>query len=168
MQPVTVAIADADSDRRARYEHSLRDELGVVLLTNVTSSNDAMFASRRAKSRAHIPVTENEVARAKRLKPQVLLIDSNLCSGGKFPMLVSLRRECPETFAVLLIDDDCSVSEDMIIQAMDAGARGYLSHEAAQRNLSRVAQVVERGEIWVSRKMLGKIMDRVLRHEVLR
>lgn len=168
MQPVTVAIADADSDRRTRYEQSLRDELGVVLLTNVTSSNDAMFASRRAKSRAHIPVAENEVARAKRLKPRVLLVDSNLCSGENFPMLASLRRECPETFVVLLIDDDGSISEETIIQAMDAGARGYLSRETAQRNLSRVAQVVERGEIWVPRKMLGKILDRVLHHEVLR
>ena len=167
MQPVTVAVADADSDRRARYEHSLRDELGVVLLTNVASSNDSTLVSRRAKSRAHISATENEVARVKRLKPRVLLVDSNLCSGEDMTMLVSLRRECHETLVVLLVADESSISEEMIIQAMGAGARGYLSRETAQRNLSRVAQVVERGEIWVPRKMLCKIMDRVLRHEVL-
>lgn len=166
MQPVTVAIADADSDRRIKYEHSLRDELGVKLLVDVTSSNDAMFTTRRAKSRTSISVPENEVARAKRLKPRVLLVDLNLSSEVNFSMLASLRRECPEIFVVLLVDDESSKSEDMIMQAMAAGARGYLSRTTAHRNLSRVAQVVERGEIWAPRKMLGKIMERVLHHEV--
>ena len=162
MQPVTVAVADADNDRRAKYEHSLRDELGVVLLTNGVSSNNSTLVSRRAKSRAHIPATENEVARAKRLKPRVLLVDSNLCSGENLSMLASLRRECQETLVVLLVADESSISEEVIIQAMGAGVRGYLSREAAQHNLSRVAQVVDRGDIWVPRKMLGKILDRVL------
>lgn len=165
MQPVSVAVSDSDSDRRTSYEHALRGEPGVALLTNGVSSNGVMLAGRRAKSRARTSVTENEVARAKRLKPCVLLVDSNLCASENFSMLASLRRECPETFVVLLVDDSW-ISEDMIIQAMGAGVRGYLRHEDAQRYLSRVAQVVERGEIWVSRKMLGKIMNRVLNHEV--
>ncbi len=166
MQTVTVAVADADSDRRTKYEHSLRDEPGIALLTNVVSSNDPMVVSRRAKSRAHIPAAENEVARAKRLKPRVLLVDSDLCSGENLSMLASLRQECHETLVVLLVAEDSSISEELIIQAMGAGARGYLSRETAQRNLSRVAQVVDCGDIWVPRKMLGKILDRVLHHEV--
>lgn len=164
MQPVSVAISDTDSDRRIKFEHSLRNETGVKLLTNITSSNDAVFTTRREKSRESISVTENEVARAKRLNPRVLLVDSNLCSDAS--MLESLRQECPGTFVVLLVEDENSMSEDMIIQAMEAGVRGYLSRENGNRHLSKVAQVVERGEIWAPRRMLGKIMDRVLRHEL--
>lgn len=168
MQPVTVAIADADYDRRISYEHSLRDETGVKLLTDIASSNDAKLTTRRAKSRSNIAVSENEVARARRLRPRVLLVDLDLCAEINFSMLASLHRECPETFVVLLVDDDNSTSEETVMKAMEAGARGYLSRETVHRYLSRAAQVIERGEVWVPRKMLGKIMDRVMRHEVLR
>ena len=166
MQPVTVAVADADFDRRMRYEHSLQGAAGVKVLTNVASSNDAVFEPRRAKSRANITITENEVARVKRLKPRVLLVDFNLCSDTGLSMLTSLRQECPETYVVLLIDNDDAINEDMIMQAMETGVRGYLSHETAQRKLQKVAQVVELGEVWAPRKMLGKLLNRVTRHEV--
>ncbi|MDO8413033.1 MAG: DNA-binding response regulator [Gallionellaceae bacterium] len=167
MHPITVAIADADGNRRIRYEHSLQDDLGVVLLTDVASSNEAEFETRRAKPRTNITVAENELARAMRLNPRVLLVDLNLCSDVNFSMLGSLHRQCPATFVVLLVEGSGSISEEAIMQAMEAGARGYLSRETAHHELAKVAQVVGRGEIWAPRKMLGKIMDRVLRHEVL-
>lgn len=166
MQPVSVAIADVDYGRRATYEHSLRDEPGVRLLANVASDTGtptSRYPDRRARSRENVTVIEDELARVKRLMPRVLLMDMSLCADESCIMLKSLRRECPETLVVLVGDE--SGDEDLILKALETGARGYLSHEAAHHHLPRVAPVIDRGEVWVSRKMLGKVMDRIQHRE---
>lgn len=164
IQPVTVAIADADRDRRAGYERLLQGEIGITLLTNVTSSNevsnDHAFVNRRLKPRTNVTASEDEVARIKRLKPLVLLVNLNQCTDEDYALLLSLRRECPQALMVLLADD--SIHESQIIQALEIGARGYLKYETVQLHLSMAIRVVGRGEAWVPRKMLGNIMDHML------
>jgi len=164
MQNVTVAIADVNRDRRAAYERLLHGEDGITLLSNAGSSNgdrnDHAFVNRRAKQRTDILAYENEVARIKRLKPCVMLVNLDLSEDEGHALLLSLRSECPETHIVLLTDD--FVQESKLIQALEIGARGYLSNDSVELYLSRAVQVVARGEAWVPRKMLGNIMDRVL------
>ena len=75
-------------------------------------------------------------------------------------MLEALHRQCPETLVLLLTDK--SVQEEQIIEALANGARGCLNHEADPFYFLKAVRVVDRGEIWVTRKMLGKIMDKVL------
>lgn len=160
MQPITVAIADADRERQTKFEHSLQSEQGIRVLTNVASSKNDMASNRRHKPRTSISVIEDAVARVRRLNPRVLLANLNQCMDADCAMLVSLRRECPETLVVLLADE--AVREDQIIQALASGARGCLSGESALSSLSKAVHVVDRGEAWVPRRMLGKIMDEVL------
>lgn len=164
IQPVTVAIADTDRDRRAGYERLLQSEIGITLLTNVTSSNevsnDHAFVNRRLNPRTNVTASEDEVARIKRLKPLVLLVNLNLCADDDYALLRSLRRECPWAKMVLLTND--SIHESQIIQALEIGARGYLKYETVQLHLSMAIRVVGRGEAWVPRKMLGNIMDHML------
>jgi DNA-binding NarL/FixJ family response regulator len=163
-QTVTVAIADTDSDRRTGYERFLQDEHGITLLRNVTSGKEVghsnEYLDRRAKPRTDISASEDEVARIKRLKPLVLLVNLNLCTDEDYALLLSLRRECPEVLMVLLADD--SVEENKIIQALEIGARGYLKYETVQHHLSRAIQAVGHGEVWLPRKMMGNIMDYIL------
>ncbi|MFZ2160732.1 MAG: DNA-binding response regulator [Sideroxyarcus sp.] len=164
MKNVTVAIADVDRDRRAGYERLLHGEDGITLLSNVGSSNgdrnDHAFVNRRGKQRTDILAYENEVARIKRLKPLVMLVNLDLSDDEGHALLLALRCECPGTHIVLLTDE--FVQDSKIIQALEIGARGYLSNETAGLHLSRAVRVVGRGEAWVPRKMLGNIMDRVL------
>jgi DNA-binding NarL/FixJ family response regulator len=165
MQPVTVAIADVDHGRRNGYERILQDEPDIILLTNVASCieavNDAKFVDRRLKPRTNVTASEDEVARIKRLKPLVLLVNLDKCANEDYALLVSLRRECPEMLVVLLADD--SVDESKIIQALKTGARGYLQQQAANLHLTKVIQLVACGETWVPRKMVGDIMDNILK-----
>ncbi len=77
-----------------------------------------------------------------------------------FALLEALHREYPETFVVLLTDK--SIHEEHVVQALANGARGCLSHEADPFHFLKAVRVVDRGEIWVTRRMLGKIMDKVL------
>ena len=164
VQPVTVAIADADRDRRAGYERLLQDEFGIALLTDAKSSNEdgklRAFVNRRFNSRKNVEAYENEVARIKRLKPLVVLVNVNLYTDDDCALLLSLRRECPDALIILLTDD--SIDENQILQALEIGARGYLKHETVRLHLSMAIQLVGCGEGWVPRKMLGSIMDRML------
>jgi DNA-binding NarL/FixJ family response regulator len=164
VQTVSVAISDTNYDRRSSYEYALREMPDVRLLANDESSADIPFTSRRLKSRINMTIVENELARIKRLMPRVLLMDMNLCAEERCEMLESLRRECPETLVVLVGDE--SGNEELIMNALIAGARGYLSHETVHHHLPKVAKVVHHGEFWVARKMLGTMMDRVKNHEL--
>ena len=163
-QSVTVAIADTDRGRRQRYERLLQGEFGISLLTDETSSYEPgifrAFLNRRLKPRVDITACENEVARIKRLKPLVLLVNLNLCTDEDHALLLSLRRECPETLIVLLTED--TVQDNKIIRYLEVGVRGYLKSESIQLHLTTAIQVVGCGEAWVPRKMLGNIMDHML------
>ena len=164
MQNVTVAIADVDRDRRAGYERLLYGKDGITLLSNVglgnEERNDHAFVNRRVRQRTDVLAYENEVARIKRLRPCVMLVNVDLSEDESHVLLLSLRCECPEAYIVLLTDG--FVEESKIIQALEIGARGYLLHETVEMYLSKVVQVVGRGEAWVPRKMLGSIMNRML------
>lgn len=104
MQNVTVAIADVNRDRRAEYERLLHGEDGITLLSNVGASNedrnDHAFVNRRAKQRTDVLAYENEVARIKRLKPHVMLVNLDMSEDEGHALLLSLRCECPDTYIV--------------------------------------------------------------------
>jgi DNA-binding NarL/FixJ family response regulator len=103
---------------------------------------------------------EDIIARIDHLRPRILFIHLDPSNEANFALLEALHREYPETFVVLLTDK--SIHEEQIIQALANGARGCLSHEADPFYVLKAVRVVDRGEIWVTRKMLGKIMDKVL------
>jgi DNA-binding NarL/FixJ family response regulator len=160
MQPITVAIADTDGGRRTKFEQSLQGELGIRMLTNKTTTDGNALDERRRNPRANLTAVEEVVARTRRLNPRILLAYLNQCTDAGCAMLVSLRRECPETLVVLLTDE--SAHEDQVMLALAKGARGCVHLRADPAHFSKAAQMVDRGEAWVPRKMLGKIMDEVM------
>jgi DNA-binding NarL/FixJ family response regulator len=163
IQSFTVAIADADRDRRLGFERPLKGEIGIVLLTNGASNevgNDHAFVRRRPKSRTDATAYENEVARIKLLNPLVLVVNLNHCADEDFAFLLSLRRVCPDARMILLADN--SIHESQILRVLQIGARGYLKYEDVQLHLPMAIRVVGRGEAWVPRKMLGSIIDHML------
>lgn len=158
MQMVTVAIADTDPGRRIKLEQYLQGGPGIKVLTNIMPSKNEIKHQIEPDT-AVIPVDE-VVARVGQLKPRIVFVSLNQSIGGDFALLEALHRECPETLVLLLTDK--SVQEEQIIQALASGARGCLSHETDPLYFLKAVHVVDRGEIWVTRKMLGKIMDKVL------
>lgn len=161
MQQITVAIADEDGGRCAKFEHSLQGEQGIKVLTNDITNEGNMTKNRRLKPRTNITVIEDVVARIRRLNPRILLANLKQCTDADCAMLVSLRRECPETLVVLLADESVQ-QEDQVMQALAKGARGYLDIEADVIHVAKAVHVIDRGEAWVPRQMLGKVMDQVM------
>jgi DNA-binding NarL/FixJ family response regulator len=160
MQPVTVAIADANPGRRDKLEQILRGEQGIEVLTNVLSNGSGMNLGSQPEPEASITEVEDILAKIGRLRPRILFIHLDPSNDTNFTLLEALHRQYPETFVVLLTDK--SIHEEQIIQALANGARGCLSHEADPFYFLKAVRVIDRGEIWVTRKMLGKIMDKVL------
>ena len=158
MQMVTVGIADTDPGRRIKLEQYLQGGPGIKVLTNIMPSKNEIKHQIEPDT-AVIPVDE-VVTRVGQLKPRIVFVSLDQSVGGDFALLEALHRECPETLVLLLTDK--SVQEEQIIQALASGARGCLSHEADPLYFLKAVHVVDRGEIWVTRKMLGKIMDKVL------
>ncbi len=162
MQPIAVTISDENVGRRVRLEHLLHGEPGIRILTHAKSNENDMFKDRRLVSREGTTAVEDCVAKVRRLKPRVLFATIKQCIDDDYAMLVSLRRECPQTLVVLLADDP-DQQEDQVMQALASGARGYLDikSDTFNVNLSKAVHVVDRGEAWVPRKMLGKIMSQI-------
>ena len=160
MQPITVAIADEDAERRSRFERSLQGTQGIRLVTSATTEAH-VGQERRRSSRANITRIEDVVARSRRLKPRILFAGLQQSTEADCAMLAALRSECPETLVVMLADGSAR-QEERILQALASGARGYLNPEVDESLISTAVRIIDRGEAWVPRKMLGNIMDRVL------
>lgn len=161
MQTITVSIADANGARCSKFEHLLQGEQGIRVLANAATKQGDMTGNRRLAPRTDITVVEDMVARIRRLNPRVLLANMKQCTDADCEMLVTLRRECPETLVVLLADESLQ-QEDRVVQALARGARGYLNLDSDSPQISKIIQAIDRGEAWVPRKMLGKLMDQIL------
>jgi len=160
MQTVTVAIADPNPGRRNKLEQILRGEQGIEVLTNVMSNGSDVTLERQPEPDSSTVEAEDLIVKIGHLRPRILFINLDPSNNANFTLLEALHRQYPETFVVLLTDK--TIHEEQIIQALANGARGCLSHEADPFYFLKAVRVVDRGEIWVTRKMLGKMMDKVL------
>lgn len=160
MQTVTVAIADTNSGRRAKLEQSLRGGQGIKLLTNVMPDGSDAPIDTQLESHADMMSIEEVVARISQLRPRILFINFDQSTEWDLALLGALQRECPETLVVLLTDK--SAQDEQILEALANGARGCLNYEADPLYFLKAVRVVDQGEIWVTRRMLGKIMEKVL------
>lgn len=148
MRAITVAIADDNGSRRARCKNLLQGAKGIKVLT-------------------YAAISAGDISKICLLKPRVLLVSLKQCADCA--VLDSLRRECPET-RVILFADEFFPQEDQLVQAMTKGARGYLSLETSLAHLSKAVHLIDSGEAWVPRRILGKILDQILhqRHQTSR
>ncbi len=160
MQTVTVAIADTDPGRRAKLEQLLRGGQGIEVLANVMANGSGTASGPQPEPREDGAPIEDVVVKVSRLRPRILFVNLDPFGSASLTLIEALHRECPDTFIVLLTGR--SVEEEQLLQALANGARGYLSYEADPFYFLKAVRVVDRGEIWVSRKMLGRIMDKVL------
>ena len=159
MQIVTVAIADTDPGRRAKVEQVLQEGPDIKVLTDILPERGEELLDHQGEPYEAVNA-DDMVERIGRLKPRILFFHLDPTTGANFSLLESLHMKCPETFVVLLADK--SVKEELIMQALASGARGCLSHEADPFYFLKAVHVIDRGEIWVTRRLLGKIMDKVL------
>ncbi|MDZ4141981.1 MAG: response regulator transcription factor [Methylotenera sp.] len=96
------------------------------------------------------------VKRAKQLKPDVVLLDLHMPGTSGLAAVPLLREEVPQTEIIML-----TVSEDAddLLEALRAGARGYLLKNIDTDFLLDSLRRAAAGESVISSQMAGKLAD---------
>lgn len=98
------------------------------------------------------------VKRAKQLKPDVVLLDLHMPGTSGLEAIPLLREEAPQTQVIML-----TVSEDAddLLEALRAGARGYLLKNIEMDFLLDSIRRAAAGESVMSAQMAGKLADTI-------
>ncbi len=160
MQSITVAIVEINQDQHVPVEELLRPhETSMELLTDARSNYDNTV-ERRHVHRNDITPVDNAIARIKRLNPSILLVNANRLMDEYCDLLLALQYQCPDTQAILVLNKP--IEEDYLLKALICGARGFITNDWNSLNFSKVVMAVHRGEAWLSRKMIGKVMQQIV------
>jgi DNA-binding NarL/FixJ family response regulator len=100
--------------------------------------------------------TDEAVARARALQPDVVVMDFQMPGGGGVRATHEICRFCPNIGVLLLSmhDDDSSVRE-----AMQAGARGYVVKGARQQTLLHAIRTVADGGAVFGSEIARRMVD---------
>jgi len=97
--------------------------------------------------------------RAERSRPDVVLVDIGLGGTGDGLQLVrELAPRLPNTTFVML---SASGSDADLLDAVMAGARGYLTKDVSPEALLRAVQSARRGELAMPRAMAARLIQRL-------
>jgi DNA-binding NarL/FixJ family response regulator len=104
---------------------------------------------------AEAPDANGAVAAVLREKPELCLVDADL-PGGAMLAIARMTTRAPGTDTVVLAAE---ADEQGVVDALHAGASGYLPLEAEPEGLIRALRAVRRGEPAVPRSLLGPLVD---------
>ena len=88
------------------------------------------------------------------LKPDIVLHDINMPGMDTGEILSVIKGKGIKSLVVATHTDD-----NTIIAALKAGASGYLSVNTTIEELVKAIRAVHRGEMWIERKMIAKIIE---------
>lgn len=91
-------------------------------------------------------------------RPDIVLLDIDLRGESALPVIAELRRRLPQATVVVLT---ASTSEHLLIEAVEAGARGFLTKDMDGEALRRAVVGAARGELAVTRRRARLLVDRL-------
>jgi len=97
--------------------------------------------------------------RAHRSRPDVILVDIHLGGTDGVQLVRELAPQMPDTTFVML---SVSTSESDILDAVMAGARGYLTKDVSPEALLRAVRSAQRGELAMPRAMAARLIHRLV------
>ncbi len=92
----------------------------------------------------------------KDLKPDLVLINSNMPERDGIEVLLAIRDQNLKTKALML---NANRDEDKIFKSLKGGAKGYISKDVSISDLIKAIHAVHRGELWVERKVMAKFFE---------
>lgn len=101
------------------------------------------------------------VAAARALAPDIMVLDLDMPLGDGTTALHELGRELPDVKVLILTVHS---EQERLLPLLEAGARGYLTKEAASRELVDAIRVVASGEIYVRPTVARLLASAVVSH----
>jgi len=89
---------------------------------------------------------------------EYLVIDLNSSMAG-MRLLTEIRRMRPSLRLIVIGPPS---NDELVMEAIIAGARAYLDSSAGPRVVREAIEVVVSGSIWAPRRLLSKLIDRLL------
>jgi DNA-binding NarL/FixJ family response regulator len=86
------------------------------------------------------------VALAERLSPNIVILDLDMPGGDGVGALKEIGKTLPGVRVLILT---MHAERERLLPLLEAGARGYLTKEAASRDLVEAIRVVAAGEVYV-------------------
>jgi two-component system, NarL family, response regulator NreC len=83
---------------------------------------------------------------AERIRPDIVVLDLDMPDGDGMAALRSLQQALPDVRVLVLT---VHAERERLVQLLEAGARGYLTKEAASQDLIEAIRVVAAGEVYV-------------------
>lgn len=134
---VTVLIADDQTLFREGIKDLLEDEKGIQVVGEASTGPEA-------------------VALAKKIKPDVILMDIKLPQMDGVSATRIIRKECPQTNVLILssYEDEAHVTE-----AIQAGANGYLSKMLPASELVHALKTFTTDGVMIPQPIMGKLIQ---------
>jgi DNA-binding NarL/FixJ family response regulator len=96
------------------------------------------------------------IEKARALQPDVVLMDLKMPEMTGTQALAHLAQGEKMPHVLILSVDN---SDDMVLAALRAGARGFISKGAATRDLMEAIREVARGGIWCDRRLTTRLVE---------
>ena len=90
------------------------------------------------------------------LKPDIVLLNSTMPEMDGIEVLLEIREKTQKTKALMLT---ANKDEATIFKALKGGAKGYLSKDVSISNLIKAIQAVQKGELWIERKLMARFLE---------
>ncbi len=101
---------------------------------------------------------EEAVAQAKRLQPDLVLLDLKMPRLDGIQAAREIKQHCPQTRVLMLTGIEVG-SE--IVQALEAGADGYVLKEVAPEELIHAMRVIGAGEAYLQPAVTRRVLERM-------
>jgi len=105
---------------------------------------------------------EAAVEAARRLKPDLVLLDISMPGSDGLEALRRIRADQPETPVVMLTVSDDSAT---LFEAVRAGARGYLLKSLEASEFLSLLEGLQRGEAAMTRRTAGRLLEGLSRSD---
>jgi DNA-binding NarL/FixJ family response regulator len=103
------------------------------------------------------------IAKAKKLKPDVILMDIGLPDGNGIEATRQILADQPELKIVFLTVYE---SDELLYEAIQSGGQGYLSKNMRIAELLDMVRGLERGEAAISRQVASRILAEFARMRI--
>lgn len=139
--PIRVLLADDHPLFREGVAHSLRSDPGLEVIAEVGSGEEA-------------------IATARRLHPDLVLLDIAMPGMGGIAAAAQIALDLPQTrIMILTVVED----HDSLLAAMKAGAHGFLLKGVSASELRLIVRRVASGEAYITPALAGELLAELSR-----